>query len=350
MSSSFSWLGTYGRVTFFPLVPSSAVKLVEGPVPSGELPLSSTATPATLSVGQNVSFAGTTFHLGSEDGFISVLAGPVWALQFRAITLPTPGATAGPNSTPTPETTTPISSEAPTDVEITPTPTLSAVTNSTQNPTPTAARVWPKAASQGISQGTAAGIAVGCLLAGAFIAAFLIWIWKRRSKPRHPRPDHEKSVLPFLQKDDSSSKNDQFMGTGAPFSQLIENSLPQPLEDKAISGDVSKLSTLVKNHVQSYYHTGRVSPGILDITDLQALGGDMPISSGMLSTLLANSSTREMALRFVIAWVVVARIQSSSDPRNTFLPPEVSQLLYSLSSDNRGKHSLIVHFMTLTSQ
>jgi hypothetical protein len=124
--------------------------------------------------------------------------------------------------------------------------------------------------------------------------------------------------------------------TGSPISQALENGLPQPLEDKAISGEISKISNLIKNHVQSYYHTGRVSPALVDLDDLQALGNDLPISTGTLSTLLGNSDTREIALRFCIAWIMISRMQLHSDPNVTFFPPEIARSFQSMAYVDRG--------------
>jgi hypothetical protein len=116
----------------------------------------------------------------------------------------------------------------------------------------------------------------------------------------------------------------------------VAGGLPQPLEDKAISGDVSKISNAIKNHVQSYYHTSRISPGLIDYDDLHALGSNLPISVGTLTTLMGNAATREIALRFIIAWVVVSRLQPSKDPSMSLLPSEVAQCYKTISTGDRG--------------
>jgi hypothetical protein len=116
----------------------------------------------------------------------------------------------------------------------------------------------------------------------------------------------------------------------------IGGGLPQPLEDKAITGDISKISNAIKNHVQSYYHTSRISPGLIDYDDLHAFGPTLPISVGTLTTLMGNAATREIALRFIIAWVVVSRLQPSKDPAKSLLPSEVAQCYQTISTGDRG--------------
>jgi hypothetical protein len=110
--------------------------------------------------------------------------------------------------------------------------------------------------------------------------------------------------------------------------------LPQPLEDKAISSDISKISNAIKNHVQSYYHTSRVSSGLIDYDDLQALGSSLPISVGTLTTLMRNAATREIALRFIIAWVIVSKVQPSDDPSKSFLPSEVAHCYQAIITED----------------
>ncbi|KAI4645744.1 hypothetical protein J4E93_005322 [Alternaria ventricosa] len=121
-----------------------------------------------------------------------------------------------------------------------------------------------------------------------------------------------------------------------PSSAALGGGLPQPLEDKAISGDVSKISNAIKNHVQSYYHTSRVNPGLIDYEDLHALGSGLPVSVGTLTTLIGNAATREIALRFIIAWVIISKLQPSKDPTKSLLPSEIAQCYQAVASGDRG--------------
>ncbi|KAF2269554.1 hypothetical protein CC78DRAFT_282382 [Lojkania enalia] len=195
----------------------------------------------------------------------------------------------------------------------------------------------------GISKGGVVGIAIGCLVAGALIAGLLMWLRSGRSRRKHSS-DQEASAIAFLNREKGAAAKAHSVETGSPASQAILSALPQPLEDKAISGEVSKLSNLIKNHVQSYYHTGRIIPRMLDLDDLQAFGSNLPISTGTLSTLLGNSETREIALRFSIAWVLVSRIEYYDEMSATFLPPEVARCFQSISLVNRSSRAHAIFF------
>lgn len=182
----------------------------------------------------------------------------------------------------------------------------------------------------GVTSGAAAGIAIGCLIAGALIAGALLWFFCIRSKKRRGTRDTEASSVALIRNEKGPVAKTTSLESGSPLSRSLDNGLPQPLEDGAISGEVSKLSNLIKNHVQSFYHQNRAGLGLLDLDDLQALGNGLPISPGTLSTLLGNVDTREIALRFSIAWAIISRIQPSGDPGTTFLPPEVATCFQSI--------------------
>jgi hypothetical protein len=123
--------------------------------------------------------------------------------------------------------------------------------------------------------------------------------------------------------------------------------VPQPLEDAAISTGIAGIALAIKNHIQSFYHSNRVSPGLLDLDDLQALGNDLPMSTGTLSTLLGNPDTREIALRFCIAWMSVSRMQLSSGPEKTLLPPEIARCFQSMALTDRSSRGKYIQHGTI---
>jgi hypothetical protein len=193
----------------------------------------------------------------------------------------------------------------------------------------------PSHVSSGLGAGPIAGIAIGCLVAGALLAGILFWFCWRRKKSPKSQYAHADTYALASQEKGFSAKAIPLAGAGHTATGL-GGGLPQPLEDKAITGDISKISNAIKNHVQSYYHTSRISPGLIDYDDLHALGPNLPISVGTLTTLMGNAATREIALRFIIAWVVVSRLQPSKDPAKSLLPSEVAQCYQTISTGDRG--------------
>jgi len=183
----------------------------------------------------------------------------------------------------------------------------------------------------GVSSGGVAGISIGCAIAGAAIGFLLFWFFKRKSNNRHQTLDQEVRAAAFSRQEKQPAVNVQPLDNANLATRTVENNLPQPLEDNAIAEAISKISNSIKNHVQSYYHSAQVSAGAVNLDALQALGDGLPTSIGTLNTMLANPTTRETALRLCIAWVVVSRIQFGGDPRITFLPPEVTSCINSMT-------------------
>ncbi|KAL9046506.1 MAG: hypothetical protein Q9214_000675 [Letrouitia sp. 1 TL-2023] len=187
--------------------------------------------------------------------------------------------------------------------------------------------------SNPISSGAAAGIGIGSAVAGAFIAAFIVWLLMRRTR-RSRRPARTESVR--LNGFASTGKG----GPGgippdvSSAAAVVERALPQPADDQAISGEISRLRTLIKNHAQSYYHSNPARASAIGV-DQAALGaiamGNMPIITSTLTTLLSNPSTRMSAVRFCIAWTAISRIDLGCEPVASFLPPEIASCMVSMT-------------------
>ena len=115
---------------------------------------------------------------------------------------------------------------------------------------------------------------------------------------------------------------------------LAESSLPLPLEDAAIGGEISRLQTLMKNYAQSYYHT---SPVTTKSPELSALGPNLSIPAATLAAMLANPRTRIVAIRYCLAWIVFSRLGLDSDANTSLLPPEVASCARPMSADTASK-------------
>ncbi|KAF1928221.1 uncharacterized protein M421DRAFT_391859 [Didymella exigua CBS 183.55] len=173
--------------------------------------------------------------------------------------------------------------------------------------------------SEGLGGGAFRGVAIGCLVAGALIAGLILWACYGKRRGRH-------GVMSYTRP----------LHGGSPLMSGADAAYPQPLEDQAISGEMSKIGNLIKNHVQSYYHSKPVTYELLDHDDIIALGHDLPVSAGTLSTLLDNVATREVALRFFIAWAIIARLQSYKKSSESLLPPELCAPMREISSIDTG--------------
>jgi len=253
------------------------------------------------------------------------------------VTAPAPAPPSAPaaTSTPTSEKMTPMSSTA-----AAPAPPSIGVASTTSSgslqSTTTSINEAPKTAqkdSSSISNGAVAGIAVGCLAAGIILAGLILWLCGRKRKSSSAR-DYEASSAVLMPREKGFAAEAVPLSSGSPNTSPISGTLPLPLEDKAIIGEISKVSNSIKNHVQSYYQMGRISQGLIDLDDIHALGSGQPISAGTLSTLLGNSATREIALRFCIAWVVCSRMLPGKHSVASLLPVEIAKCYQTVAKEH----------------
>lgn len=254
----------------------------------------------------------------------------------------------------TPQTPRAISATAPTTTQTTtstPTPTTAVESSplATTATSPPVATITSSPANNGLAVGAIAGIAAGSFVAGALIAALLTWFMAKKKKPAKAT-DSEASTVLLVNREKANDAKTISISSSSPMLYASEGVATQPLEDKAISGEVSKISNLIKNHVQSYYHGKNVSAGMIDYDDLHALGPGLPVSVGTLGTLLANSKTREIALRFCIAWVVTSRTQLHESSHRSFLPLEVSECLQVMSPESWDSKGMLAAFTRPTRQ
>ncbi|PVH93402.1 hypothetical protein DM02DRAFT_634595 [Periconia macrospinosa] len=242
------------------------------------------------------------------------------------------------------------SQQRPTSTSLSSTPPDSSTAISTSTVAPASQTI--SSSNNGLSIPAIAGIAVGSFIGGALIAALLTWFMTKKKKPSN-KTDSEASTVLLATREKPSDTKTISISSSSPILYASEGVAAQPLEDKAISGEISKISNLIKNHVQSYYHSKNVSAGMIDYDDLHALGPGLPVSVGTLGTLLGNSATREIALRFCIAWVVTSRIQLHESSHRTFLPLEISECLQSMSPeswDTKVHTTLLAKWRVLTAE
>ncbi|KAI4917188.1 hypothetical protein J4E90_003695 [Alternaria incomplexa] len=296
------------------------------------LPGSQSPIPQTLGPGATATVDGILISLDPKGSDIVFQRSPSVPAQTATSTL-----------SPSPNV------PAPTSLAVTPAPTNPPATGTTPTnsaSSPPGVAVLPQSKDPGLSTGAIAGIAIGCLFAGALLAGIILWFcWrkKRQSKNHYPQPD----TYALASQEKGFSANTIPLAGKRSSVAALGGGLPQPLEDKAISGDVSKISNAIKNHVQSYYHTNRVNPGLIDYEDLHALGPGLPVSVGTLTTLIGNAATREIALRFIIAWVIVSKLQPSKDPSKSLLPSEVAQCYQAVATGDRGYQGMRHEFLRL---
>ncbi|KAF2125576.1 hypothetical protein P153DRAFT_300040 [Dothidotthia symphoricarpi CBS 119687] len=300
---------------------NTTVTFLSTPGDDKSLIVSSTAGQAvTLQPLTPTSISFTTYTWNPDERQV------YWAIGLAGETSPVRGAVSIRTTPLDDPPTSSVAVSAPTIATTTTQPsTIVSVPPSTTGTTTTSGTVVSQApvtankGSSGVAGGTVAGVAIGCLVAGALIAGVIFWFCCGKRRKTHER-DSEASKRALMPREKGPTVIANSLGSKGHAASPLGSGLPQPLEDEVISGEITKISSSIKNHVKSYYHASPMSSGLVDTDDIQALGYDMPVSVGTLSTLLGNPATRETALQFCIAWVVVSGMQPHNDPLRSFLP------------------------------
>lgn len=211
-------------------------------------------------------------------------------------------------------------------------PTTAASTTSSPAPAQTTSST-----PSGISSGVVAGIGIACAVVGAALATCVLCYFvvrrrnarKRRSSGRD-RLVTEKSGI-ALGPWSAWRKNGPFVGSTL---AAVETSLPPPLQDSEVADGLLRLGKSITSHAGSYFNTGAVAkPSDVNQDYLaQLLGQNAPFRAAELTYLLANTTARTAAVRFLLAWCILQHVQGESDPCKSLLPPEIAESLESMNA------------------
>jgi len=201
--------------------------------------------------------------------------------------------------------------------------TTASLKGTATSPPQTSGSTSPSKKGGGLGFGPGIGIGIVCgIIAGVLLAALVFFLISRRRNRKsskegeygsaHYAGDTKKSAAVTISIPENSS------------AAIVENSLPQPKEDNAIIGDVSKLKNKIDGHVQTFYQTGHANDQGAVHALTQVLGEHSPIPAQRLKELLSNPRSRPNVLRAALAWVIVNKISLESDPRETFLPSNIA--------------------------
>lgn len=208
----------------------------------------------------------------------------------------------------------------------------------TQNTEMVSPIAMPKA---GLKSGAAAGLAIGMLIAGALIAALACFLLFSRKNKRNAAKAGRYEPTVYADEQDlkhpTKISSTPLGAIGA--AAIIENNLPQPKEDNAIIGDLSRIKSRIEGHVDSYYHTAGANNQAVAQALNAACGTAFPVPIVRLQELLSNPRKRPAVLRAAIAWIIISRIDFGSGPDTTFLPTHVTGATRDLSASRMDEPS-----------
>ncbi|KAK3202687.1 hypothetical protein GRF29_154g385665 [Pseudopithomyces chartarum] len=175
----------------------------------------------------------------------------------------------------------------------------------------------------GVPAGAVAGVAIGCLIAGAAIGALILFFLRRR-KSRNGSAVRQR---PLEYGNGHLRLEKTPVVTTTLVTSSVDNYLPQPLEDAAITREVSMISDHLKNHVRAYYHTHPAKAEDINEADLGAFSSATELETSEAKRLFLDQSTRSETIRLFLAWTILSRCDGTR-PQN-LLPSGVSAIMQS---------------------
>ncbi|KAL7928146.1 hypothetical protein V8C35DRAFT_318811 [Trichoderma chlorosporum] len=188
-----------------------------------------------------------------------------------------------------------------------------------------------------ISTGATAGIAVGCVAAGLIIGLLAALLLFRRRKGKGVA---DISLAPILVEAKEPPLTENIDGTGASTALQLGQFLLDGAPDQEIVSELQSLSELIRQHVESYFGLQPVDVNIGTLSQsLQDLGlgtNTSGLNTGSIASLCANSYSRHLGLRYVIANVIFASIDFHARRSLSLLPAPAAGLLQSISEAEHG--------------
>ncbi|KAF4446804.1 hypothetical protein F53441_9585 [Fusarium austroafricanum] len=186
--------------------------------------------------------------------------------------------------------------------------------------------------NKGLGDGPVAGIAIGCLAAGLIIGLIIGCLLGRvKSRSKHGRRRHgsedRTQILSLHRPKDAAPVALEPGSVGKKME--LENVILQPAPDQNILSDLARLEDIMRQHVETVYHSGPVDVKAATLAHALTALGISKTQSGFDAETVAGwclqPRTRCGALQHVISHVLFSCIDWNSSGRLSLLPrPAVS--------------------------
>ncbi|KAJ4135967.1 hypothetical protein NW768_003573 [Fusarium equiseti] len=185
---------------------------------------------------------------------------------------------------------------------------------------PTAEVTEPSSPGRGIQGGAVAGVVIGCLIAGLALGLVVAFILFRRRRNNSTSPDFIAVEPQYAEPKHGPQVSVTPSGHDAELSQFLLDATP----DKEIQAELSSLSELIYQHVETYYHGPQVQATSAEVAQSLVNIGYSPELSGTqpeaVAAICLDSKTSQVGLRHVLSHVIFRGLDFNSGGNLSMLP------------------------------
>jgi hypothetical protein len=207
----------------------------------------------------------------------------------------------------------------------------------------------PAASSTGLKGGAVAGVAIGILIVGIALGALAMFLLCGRRNRKRGASGSDAST-PIYMGAYAGEKQHAGESLSLPLDSaaaVIERNMGDPVSDKDLTDEYTKIDQKINNHVVSFYSKGQVpTDGAAAQTISNLLGSGSGFSGATVTALLANPQTRLILLRYAIARTLISRMDFESAPESSLLPAGVANSISGMPKvqhNDPGKFGLVAN-------
>ncbi|KAF7886967.1 uncharacterized protein EAF02_003614 [Botrytis sinoallii] len=192
-----------------------------------------------------------------------------------------------------------------------------------------------------VSGGAIAGIAIATFIVGALLGSIGLWFYFRRKRA---------SKTPWNSGNGYSKRNattDHGVAISKdPETQMQSYVIAERADDSQLRHQMQNLGELIYQHVENHYTTGPHTGTSQDFAATLRKCGYSERTEPTISTLgslLGNSSERQIAIKSLIAWVILRGVELNSGSDYSLLPDEITSFYRSALKDNKQLNKQDAH-------
>lgn len=192
----------------------------------------------------------------------------------------------------------------------------------------------PNSPGSGVKPGIVAAIVVPVAVVVAILAFITAVLFLRRKPRQRYQDDHQGMKLRRRDSPVLATAIARLEGPKRQQQALLEDHLPQAVDDRSITTKASSLRTFIEQHVENFYREAKISSSATLDETLRAVNTDhLPRS---LPVLMSDPRNQMLVIKHCIAFLTLSSLSAAGDPQTTFLPRELVAFVHNAGLRRRN--------------